>query len=204
MRNPSGQGISTQKELAARARQEEEQAEQEENERNRLPDDAVVDVEAEKKGANSDEILDGLDEELIGLVPVKTRIREITDLLVVDRLRQKFGIESTDPRCTCPSPAARARGRPPSPCAWPRCSTACGTWPRATWSTSPVTIWWASTSANRSQDQRGAQAGMGGVLFIDEAYYLYRQENERDYRRQRGDRQLAALGRMCSAGAQLR
>jgi len=49
----------------------------------------VVDVEAEKKEANSDEILDRLDRELIGLASVKTRIREIADLLVVDRLRPR-------------------------------------------------------------------------------------------------------------------
>ncbi len=54
-------------------------------------------MDAEKKEANSDEILDRLDRELVGLAPVKTRIREIADLLVVDRLRQKFGIESTRP-----------------------------------------------------------------------------------------------------------
>ena len=52
-----------------------------------LADDAEVDVEAERKAANSDEILDRLDRELVGLTPVKTRIREIADLLVVDRLR---------------------------------------------------------------------------------------------------------------------
>src|SRR5205085_2763080 len=77
--------------------EEEEAEEQEEMERNRLPDDALVDVEEERKKSNSDEVLDRLDRELVGLVPVKTRIKEIADLLVVDRLRTQFGIESTRP-----------------------------------------------------------------------------------------------------------
>ncbi|MGI8807305.1 MAG: hypothetical protein ACR2KK_05605 [Acidimicrobiales bacterium] len=60
----------TQKAIAANERDEkerEEQEEKEEKEENRLPDDAVVDVEAEKKKANSAEILHRLDQELVGL-----------------------------------------------------------------------------------------------------------------------------------------
>ena len=34
---------------------------------------------------------------------------------------------------------------------------------------------------HRAEDQGGAGRAYGGVLFIDEAYYLYRPENERDY-----------------------
>ncbi|HVF13177.1 MAG TPA: hypothetical protein VM942_01190, partial [Acidimicrobiales bacterium] len=81
----------------AKSASEEEDDERAEMERNRLPDDALVDVEEERKKSNSDEVLDRLDRELVGLVPVKTRIKEIADLLVVDRLRQQFGIESTRP-----------------------------------------------------------------------------------------------------------
>jgi len=62
-----------------------------------LSPDATVDVDGERRATDTDEILDGLDRELVGLVPVKTRIREIAALLLVDRLRQRFGIESTRP-----------------------------------------------------------------------------------------------------------
>jgi len=48
-----------------------------------------------------------------------------------------------------------------------------------------ATTWSASTSATRPEDQGSAEARDGGVLFIDEAYYLYRPENERDYGRKR-------------------
>src|SRR5205814_7300768 len=62
----------------------------------RGPDDRV-DVAAERAATNIDETLERLDRELVGLVPVKTRIREIASLLLVDRLRRKFGLESTKP-----------------------------------------------------------------------------------------------------------
>ena len=47
----------------------------------------AVDLEAEFKSSNIQEVLDKLDRELVGLVPVKTRIREVAALLLVDRLR---------------------------------------------------------------------------------------------------------------------
>ena len=57
-----------------------------------VPDDTAVDMEAEFKASNVQEVLDKLDRELIGLKPVKTRIREIAALLLVDRLRQKLPV----------------------------------------------------------------------------------------------------------------
>ena len=51
-----------------------------------LPDDTPVDLEVAKLATNIDAVLVRLDRELVGLVPVKTRVREIADLLVVDRL----------------------------------------------------------------------------------------------------------------------
>ena len=62
-----------------------------------LPDDASVDLSSERKRAAVDEILDSLDRELVGLVPVKTRIREIAALLLVDRVRARFGLAAQAP-----------------------------------------------------------------------------------------------------------
>ena len=59
-----------------------------------LSPDATVDVDGERRATDTDEILDGLDRELVGLVPVKTRIRETAALLLVDRLRQANRIVS--------------------------------------------------------------------------------------------------------------
>ncbi|MGH9124510.1 MAG: AAA family ATPase, partial [Acidimicrobiales bacterium] len=56
-----------------------------------------MDVGEEEAAVHTKEVLESLDRDLIGLAPVKQRIREIGDLLVVDRLRRRFGIESTRP-----------------------------------------------------------------------------------------------------------
>ena len=60
-------------------------------------DDARVDLDAEFNASNIQEVLDKLDRELVGLKPVKTRIREIAALLLVDRLRKKFELSSETP-----------------------------------------------------------------------------------------------------------
>ncbi|RUX66562.1 CbbX protein, partial [Mesorhizobium sp. M7A.F.Ca.US.014.04.1.1] len=59
--------------------------------------DATVDLQAEFEASNIDEVMDKLDRELVGLKPVKTRIREIAALLLVDRLRRRFGLTSGAP-----------------------------------------------------------------------------------------------------------
>jgi hypothetical protein len=62
-----------------------------------LADDAIVDLAAERAGAGVGEILDALESDLVGLQPVKTRIREIAALLLVDRVRSRFGLSAGPP-----------------------------------------------------------------------------------------------------------
>src|SRR3990170_2189445 len=62
-----------------------------------LGDSDLVNLQAEFEASNIDEVIDKLDRELVGLKPIKTRIREIAALLLVDRLRKKFGISSETP-----------------------------------------------------------------------------------------------------------
>jgi hypothetical protein len=60
--------------------------------RGQLSPEATVSFAAERDAAGIDDVFVALDRELIGLVPVKKRIQEIGSLLLVDRVRQRFGL----------------------------------------------------------------------------------------------------------------
>src|SRR5208337_4462410 len=62
-----------------------------------IQDEARVDLRREYEESGVGEILDELDRELIGLVPVKTRIREIAALLIVERARKRLGLAHETP-----------------------------------------------------------------------------------------------------------
>jgi len=59
--------------------------------------DVLVNLQEEYEKRQIQEVLDQLDQDLIGLVPVKSRIREIADLLLVHRLRKALGLTSSNP-----------------------------------------------------------------------------------------------------------
>jgi hypothetical protein len=56
-----------------------------------------VDLKAEFAATGISEVLETLDRELIGLVPVKKRIREIAALLLIDRERKRLGLSVSAP-----------------------------------------------------------------------------------------------------------
>src|SRR4249919_2938230 len=62
-----------------------------------LPVDATVTFADERRSAGIDEVLDALDADLIGLVPVKKKVQEVAALLLVDRARNRFGLEAPRP-----------------------------------------------------------------------------------------------------------
>jgi probable Rubsico expression protein CbbX len=142
----------------------------------------LVNLKDEYNNSEIQNILDILDDELIGLVPVKTRIREISALLLIDRLRQRLGLTGSSPGLHMSFTGSPGTGK------------------------TTVALKMADILYKLDYSRKGhlmtvtrddlvgqyightapktkeiLKKAMGGVLFIDEAYYLYKPDNERDY-----------------------
>ena len=147
-----------------------------------LPADATVTFAAERRAADIDDVFNALDRDLIGLLPVKRKVQEIAALLLVDRARNKFGLSAPRPN-----------------------QHMCFTGPPGTGKTT-VALRMAELLHRLGYQEKGhlvhamradlvgeyigqtapktkqvLDAAMGGVLFIDEAYYLFRPGDSRDY-----------------------
>lgn len=151
-------------------------------EQEQLSPDATVDLGAEWADSGIRKVFDALDEELIGLTPVKTRIREIAALLLVDRARRRFGLTTSRPNLHMCFTGSPGTGKTSVGVRMAELLHGLGYLRRDTLvavTREDLVGQYVGHTAPKTHEV--LKRAMGGVLFIDEAYYLYREENERDY-----------------------
>ena len=147
-----------------------------------LSEDATVTFAAERELAGIDDIIEQLNRQLVGLALVKKRVEEIAALLLVDQARQRYGLTAPRPNLHMCFTGAPGTGKTTVALRMAELLHRLG------YLESPPLVHamrddlvgeYIGQTAPKTH--RVLDRAMGGVLFIDEAYYLYRTTDSKDY-----------------------
>jgi probable Rubsico expression protein CbbX len=147
-----------------------------------LAADATVSLADERRSAGIEDVFTALDRQLVGLVPVKKKVEEVASLLLVDRVRQRFGLEAPRPNLHMCFTGDPGTGKTTVALQMADLLYRLGYLEKGhlvhAMRDDLVGEFIGQTAP---KTKRVLERAMGGVLFIDEAYYLYRAADSKDY-----------------------
>jgi probable Rubsico expression protein CbbX len=144
--------------------------------------DQSFDLDETYRSSQVGEVLAKLDRDLIGLLPVKTRIRELANLLLIDKLRREVGFSAESPPLHMSFTGRPGTGKTTVASRMAEILHRLGYVRKGQLvvaTRDDLVGQYIGHTAPKTKEV--LKRAMGCVLFIDEAYYLYKPENERDY-----------------------
>lgn len=141
-----------------------------------------LDLDEAYRSSQVGEVLEKLDRELVGLSPVKTRIRQVAHLLLIDKLRASVGLAAEPPPLHMSFTGRPGTGKTTVAMRMAEILHRLGYVRKGQLvvaTRDDLVGQYIGHTAPKTKEV--LKRAMGGVLFIDEAYYLYKPENERDY-----------------------
>lgn len=176
--------LREEKEMKERQRMEARMARQKKiDQLDAIPDDLEVgSVNQHMFEAGVQEELDTLDNDLVGLKPVKTRVAEIAALLIVDKMRKSLGLETAVPSLHMSFTGAPGTGKTTVAMRMGQLLKRmgyCNTGHLTVATRDDLVGQYVGHTAPKTKEV--IKKAFGGVLLVDEAYYLYNASNEKDY-----------------------